>query len=970
MHCNHRFTLSVSRLAVGLCLFVLANGLPILQAAQLQYDANGTGPAITDGNTSSWNTTFPTNQPWFNSVGGTYSVWNNANNDVAVFGGGTEGTAAAVAVGNVVAGGIIFNAPFAGAYALSSGTITLAGATPTITVNYSSPTSIPNIRSQLTATSFLKNGIGTLVIDNANNSLGAITIDEGKLDIFQRLTSTSVVVNGSAGFLTHSGNVWTMDSLTYNSTVDSGFYSGNTNSTFTIGTGGLTLNGTGRLNISTDAAAVISKVILKGDLTANETTSILSGGAAAGLPANRQLDFDGAVRTVTVANTKTLTVGVVIQNGGLIKEGTGTLVLQGINTYASDTVINAGTLRLSSTAVMGASTNNLTVATGATLDLNASSQTQETISGGGTITNTSGSVTSTLSVGANHTDSTFDGVITASSTNRMAVVKNGNGRLLFTNANTYAGGTTLNGGTLAALDTTIYGSSGQVKRAFGSGALNISSGTVEIRANGLGTTAAETLNYGNAVTLTGNATFDINRASGTATTKSIRFASLSMGAQTLTVRGGNNYTLDFPTGTLTGNATFDVQTGVILNINTLAGGTNSITKNGAGRLIIRGGTHGDFTVNAGVGDIYGTTTSGNVTYLNSSVMETHSGNNWSMNSLTYSTTNSGGFSAFSQSSTYTIGAGGLNITSNANLNISAQGELISSTLILKGDVTVSGNATLTRNFAVDYLGTMAVDLDGGNRTFDVAASRTFNLTVVTRNGGLTKAGTGIMNLGQANTYAGNTIISAGTLRLTSAGSIDSSARISVNSGATYDVASVTAYSVKSGQTLEGGGSVTGAVTINSGAFLAPGTTGGDLTQTLTLSAGLTLTTGSTTTLQLSNVVSDYDRIVAGGTLTQQTGARIVVEPNGFVAAYGQSYNLFDWVGVGSFSSNIGALNRDGSDDDLTDLDLPSLVGTGFTWDVSQFATSGVVMIIPEPSRVVLLMLAGLAILGRRRRSRL
>jgi fibronectin-binding autotransporter adhesin len=56
--------------------------------------------------------------------------------------------------------------------------------------------------------------------------------------------------------------------------------------------------------------------------------------------------------------------------------------------------------------------------------------------------------------------------------------------------------------------------------------------------------------------------------------------------------------------------------------------------------------------------------------------------------------------------------------------------------------------------------------------------------------------------------------------------------------------------------------------------------------------------------------------------------------------------------------------------DEGDLDLPTL-GANLSWDVSNFGTNGtvaVVFVVPEPGRVVLLVLGLAALIMRRRRS--
>ena len=54
-------------------------------------------------------------------------------------------------------------------------------------------------------------------------------------------------------------------------------------------------------------------------------------------------------------------------------------------------------------------------------------------------------------------------------------------------------------------------------------------------------------------------------------------------------------------------------------------------------------------------------------------------------------------------------------------------------------------------------------------------------------------------------------------------------------------------------------------------------------------------------------------------------------------------------------------------DEGIDLDLPDLSAFDLAWDMSRFTTSGNIVVIPEPSRALLMMfgLAGLALCRRR-----
>jgi hypothetical protein len=102
-----------------------------------------------------------------------------------------------------------------------------------------------------------------------------------------------------------------------------------------------------------------------------------------------------------------------------------------------------------------------------------------------------------------------------------------------------------------------------------------------------------------------------------------------------------------------------------------------------------------------------------------------------------------------------------------------------------------------------------------------------------------------------------------------------------------------------------------------------------------------------------------------------TTGSLQVVGSGFTPAVGQVFNLLDWAGLVTtnftgFTFNTGYLT--GNSDEGTDLDLPDLTGSGLAWDFSRFTISGNIVIVPEPSRTLLLMLGltGLVTRGRRK----
>ena len=162
-------------------------------------------------------------------------------------------------------------------------------------------------------------------------------------------------------------------------------------------------------------------------------------------------------------------------NAGVVeKTGTGTLILSGANTYSGGTIVNTGTLAAGSTTAFG--TGRVSVATGATLDINGNNVSIGSLSdvsgAGGTVTNAD-SVVATLTVGSDNTSTTFSGVI-QDGVHTTALTKAGTGVLTLAGTNAYSGATTINGGTLQVLGSIATSSLTTVN----SGALLFGTGTV------------------------------------------------------------------------------------------------------------------------------------------------------------------------------------------------------------------------------------------------------------------------------------------------------------------------------------------------------------------------------------------------------------------------------------------------------------------------------------------------------------
>jgi autotransporter-associated beta strand protein len=195
-------------------------------------------------------------------------------------------------------------------------------------------------------------------------------------------------------------------------------------------------------------------IFLGRDLTLGETITVTTAGA--------QLSLTGS-----------LSDGLTAFGADLTKLGAGALVLSGANSYGV-TTISAGTLRLgAANALPGRS--GVSVAAGATLDLNSHSETIGSLDGAGSVTLGSG----TLTTGGNNASTTFSGVINGTG----GVTKRGTGTFTLSGNNGYTGTTTMTAGNLfidgsqpnspvSVTDGGIFGGTGTI------GALTATGGTV------------------------------------------------------------------------------------------------------------------------------------------------------------------------------------------------------------------------------------------------------------------------------------------------------------------------------------------------------------------------------------------------------------------------------------------------------------------------------------------------------------
>jgi fibronectin-binding autotransporter adhesin len=783
--------------------------------------------------------------------------------------------------------------------------------------NWSTPTlyqgnTIVNITYDNGAASFniTQSGAQTLTL-NGNitvNSANAQTISVGTLSI-----SATRTVNAASGNLTISAVI--------------------------SGAGGLTKTGTGTLLLTGANTYAGLTTVSAGILTLGHATDTMDGAIQVD---GGTLDVDnpdtvGAVTLTsgTISGDSTLTgtsytmqsgtVSAVLAGAINLSKTTAGTVTMGVNhTYTGKTIVTGGTLVVGADLQMGnpgSRVDNLQLGSGGTLRTTA-----------GFTLNANRGVTLLAGVGGGvfAPDSSTTLVvptIIAGVASDGGLVMNGAGTLQLTATCTYTGPTVVSAGTL------LVGKVGSTDILSGSTAVNVNGGILNIyNSDAVG---AVTLTSGSIIggSLTGTS-YEVQ--SGTASAPlagSVNLTKTTAGTVSLTGLSSYTGTTWIKEGTVIFNYIKNINTtgnfGTAASAVKIGDGASSVTMvyNGStaqtsNRPFDFSGTTGTITIDC----------TGNSAALRLQAANTTTGAGAKTIILTGTSTLANEIativdnSAVNKTSVTKDGVGTWLLTAantysgdtrivNGTLQLGPTGT--ARTTVLQNsclDMNAADTGTLsfgtqvamtfgslkgTRDLSLQNTTPAAVALTVGNNN----ASDTYSGVLSGTGGALIKTGSGTFTLDNANTYTGNTTVSAGTLLVNSPGSLAAGSAVSVGTGATA-------------ATLGGSGTVNGTVTVGANGTLSPGASIG----TLTLGAPPSL--GGTLAMEIDGDTLAADKLAVTGTLTWD--GSLTVTHTGTLGAS----DSFTLATAGGFSGWFSSVS------------LPSLA-SGLSWDTNHLATAGV-----------------------------
>ena len=711
-----------------------------------------------------------------------------------------------------------------------------------------------------------KTGVGMLVLSGANAYNGPTTVSAGVLNI-QNATALGTLLGGT--------------SVSSGASLQIG-------SNITVGAEALTLNGTG---ISNDGALrSISGGTFGGLITLGSATRINTD-AGVTFTINNAGTITGAGYALTFGGDGTTSVSSIIgtASGALTKDGAGTLVLSGNNTYTGATTVSVGTLKLgvagtAPNSPLGTSAAGTTVAFGAVLDLGGFTlATAEALTLNGTGILGNGALTNSSTTAA-----TYSGLVTLGSASSIVGTS---GDIILSNAGSITGsgyGLILGGTTVGSrIDSSIGTGAGTLTK-IGSGTWSLTgtntySGGTTISAGALSFRNIGAKPASGSITVAAGATLGL----GVATSGSF-FTTADVDA--LFTNSLSGVTLS--STSLVG---IDTSAGDFTYATTVLSTTLGLNKLGSGKLTLTGANlyTGPTVVTAGTLSVSGSGTLGN--------------------------------------------SASFDITGTGTVDLGGTSQIV-------GPVNITGAATLSNG---NVTGTSyAASNPSGTAT--VSAS-----LLVNGSASLTKTGAGTLNLSGANTYTGTTTINGGILQVSgTTGTIKASTAIAILNGGNLTLTNTNATEAAVDRVSNTAGiSVTNCGTLTFTNTTAASTTYAETIGSVDLASGqlnvvLTNNQNSTTNTQ-TLTLSGLTRSGATTALTVSAGATAPNATTNMVKVTGASATsagsiIAPWATVGT----TAALQTDYAVYDGSTNILPANIATSAesTWNSATgnytLATSG------------------------------
>ncbi|NBV33391.1 MAG: hypothetical protein EBR81_06285, partial [Proteobacteria bacterium] len=597
-----------------------------------------------------------------------------------------------------------------------------------------------------------------------------------------------------------------------------------------------------------------------GGTTVSEGSLVLLSGNALG---TGTLSIAGGASVVLNNPTDGIFAFPIIGAGQILSSGSATLTLSGANSFSGGVNLSSGTLKLANATALGTGTLSITGgALAADSDVALTSNNPILLGGSlayqGSASLSLGKGAITLSVAPNINVASGSLKIGGNLTGTYPLTKSGAGTLILAGTNTYTGATTVYAGTLVFIGANSMPSASTITTV----------GTGVIRLQG----GAKATNFMGSSNLSLASDADSTIGNGSVTTGTLSGiltgdgGLTKAGAGAITLSGANSFTgkTVISSGTLLVNSLNSVLNGLTTsNLGapmTAANGTIDLGNLSSTATLTIGGA--GFTTDR-ILNLAGTTGGGQINLIGTGTVKFTS-------DLT--ATGAGSKTLTLLGSSTAVGEIAGAIVDNSATNKTALSKQGTGTWILSGANSYTGGTTVSGGSlwvgASGALGSGALTLFNGACLNFAPGSDGVYENAISGFGTVLVSGSGVVSLSGALTYEGDTVVSAGTLRLAAA---NGSVVLNTNSltAATLVLNPAWGWSSFSGS-ISGGGTIN----LSKTGF-----------GTVSLS-GVNTYTGTTTVLAGMLIFDGANSLPAGSALTVAEGATVILQ-NG---AQPQSFN--------------------------------------------------------------------------------